>query len=402
MNIASDADLGFAFADRAELIFTAGPELPFLSIITRTQGKRPHTLVEVLTCLAAQTDTDFELLILGHHLDGPSRILVNEIIAESPTWLSEKIRLIPVEGGTRTRPLNAGLREARGQYIAVLDDDDAVFAHWVEIFRSLAAASPGRMLRTLTAQQAVDTIYVHGEPGLRADGPPKMVYPAKFDFFDHVVENRSPPVSLAFPRRLIEEHNITFDESLTTTEDWDFMMRVASVGGVAEASVTTSIYRWWERGESSRTLHDKTEWQTNHYRIWDKWNAAPFALPTGTVRELVERLQEHAEFRLELRRLQHEGANVATLAGLAVKDPQTVLTESREVLVQILNSTSWRLTAPLRWLSRLFGSPRPVCLDDIETLNAEQSYAQVTHLRKSTSWQLTAPVRTLKILLENR
>ena len=36
---------------------------PFLSIITRTQGRRPHTLTEVLVCLTAQTDTDFELLL---------------------------------------------------------------------------------------------------------------------------------------------------------------------------------------------------------------------------------------------------------------------------------------------------------------------------------------------------
>ncbi|HVF19852.1 MAG TPA: hypothetical protein VNA14_06385, partial [Mycobacteriales bacterium] len=35
---------------------------PFLSVLTRTQGRRPETLRELLLCLAAQTSDDFELL----------------------------------------------------------------------------------------------------------------------------------------------------------------------------------------------------------------------------------------------------------------------------------------------------------------------------------------------------
>ena len=36
---------------------------PFLSIITRTQGRRPHTLVETLNCLAAQSATGYWNLV---------------------------------------------------------------------------------------------------------------------------------------------------------------------------------------------------------------------------------------------------------------------------------------------------------------------------------------------------
>ena len=38
---------------------------PFLSVITRTQGRRPDRLREMLLSLAAQTDEDFELLLVG-------------------------------------------------------------------------------------------------------------------------------------------------------------------------------------------------------------------------------------------------------------------------------------------------------------------------------------------------
>lgn len=369
---------------------------PFLSVITRTQGKRPHTLAEVLTCLAAQTDTDFELLVIGHRLDQAGRAAVDQVIADAPHWLAAKIRLILVEDGTRTRPLNAGLRAARGDYIAVLDDDDAVFAHWVETFHGLARASPGRMLRALTARQTVDTVMVQGALGLRAEGPPERLYPARFNFFDHVLENRSPTLSLAFPRAVIAAHGIGFDESLTTTEDWDFMMRVACAAGVAEVPEVTSIYRWWKTGESSRTLHDDAEWRANHQRIWDNWNAAPFPLPAGMLAELTKLLQEHADFRAELRRLRHEGVTVAPLPGLTISDTQPLLHAARRELAQILSSTSWRVTAPLRWLQARLGIIQPFGLADIAALDAEQAEARVLQLRQSASWRLSKPVRALR------
>ena len=377
-------------------IFASSTGRPFLSIVTRTQGRRPHTLTEVLNCLAAQTDTDFEILIIGHRLNDATRVVVEDAISDSPLWLRNKIQLIPVAEGNRTRPLNVGFAAARGDYIAVLDDDEAVFAHWVETFRKLAQAIPGRVLRSVSAQQVVNTVTVRGEQGLRAEDSPNMPFPAKFNFFDHMVSNRSPPLSLAFPRQAIDMHALTFDETLTTTEDWDFTMRIASVVGVAEATEITSIYRFWDKGESSRTLHDSAEWLANHHRIWDKWNAAPFTLPPGRVRQLITLLEEHAAFSAELRRLRHVGLDSAVAAALTSPDPQVLLHGARRELAQIFDSTSWRLTAPLRRLMVLFGSAPPRGVADMHVLDAEQAEALVWQLRQSTSWRITAPVRAFK------
>ena len=43
-----------------------GEDAPFLSVITRTQGKRPEMLRETLLSLVGQTDEDFEVLLIGH------------------------------------------------------------------------------------------------------------------------------------------------------------------------------------------------------------------------------------------------------------------------------------------------------------------------------------------------
>jgi glycosyltransferase involved in cell wall biosynthesis len=373
---------------------------PFLTIITRTQGRRPHTLVEVLTCLAAQSDTDFEVLLLGHRLDADEHDLVLGMVDDCPKWLRSRIRFIAVEHGTRTRPLQLGFAAARGAYVAMLDDDDIVFAHWVERFRDLSRLEPGRVLRGNTVLQIVDTVVVQGVVGLRAEAAPELRYPRTFNFFEHILENHSPPMTLAFPRQRIAFEGIRFDETLTTTEDWDFFMRCAAVAGVANGAGITSVYRWWNKGESSRTVHRKSEWQENHYRIWKNWDAACFRLPPGGMRELVNILQEHAAFGAELRRQQLQGAKLELDPALLNRDPEQRLAVAKLKVHKILSSTCWRLTAPLRRIGHLVSGGREIDAAWLQCATAEQAEALVCQLYQSRSWRIAGPVRVLKRLLD--
>jgi hypothetical protein len=371
---------------------------PFLSIITRTQGRRPHTLVEVLTCLAAQTDIDFEMLLLGHRLDAEATGLVLGLVDDCPAWLRNRVRYIPVAGGTRTRPLKIGLEMARGAYVTVLDDDDIIFAHWVACFRNAAHTMPDQVLRSNAVVQTVDTVSVQGMLGLRAETSPELQYPTTFNFFDHVLENRSPPVTLAFPRQLIEQEGLSFDEALTTTEDWDFFMRCASIIGVADASEITSVYRWWNKGESSRTLHLNAEWQDNHHRIWKNWDRDGFRLPPGSTSALVKILREHADFKAELQRQQRQGATVKLDPVTFRQTPEQRQASARRRVEQILSSTSWRVTRPLRqWFPRFAAEPE-VDMAALQRATAEQAEALVFQLYHSRAWRLAAPIRVVRRL----
>ena len=40
-------------------------DAPFLSVVMRTQGKRTNALKEALLCLNAQTDQDFEVIVMA-------------------------------------------------------------------------------------------------------------------------------------------------------------------------------------------------------------------------------------------------------------------------------------------------------------------------------------------------
>lgn len=325
---------------------------PFLTALVRTQGRRLHTLGETLVCLNGQTDRDIEILVIGHRLEPNAVKLVERALADQPEAMRERTRLILVEDGNRTRPLNVGFAAARGRYISILDDDDIPMGHWVETFRAMDRRAPGRLLRAAGVRQSVVSVVVQGRDGLRAEGSPECCYPKIFDSLEHLRVNHSPPVCLAFPRGAFHDLGLHFDETLTTTEDWDYVMRVALLLGTESSTEHTSVYRWWEKGESSRTVHDQTEWQHNHAAIVRKMDSLPVLLPPGTTARLRILLDEYddakavrasrEEVQLELERMT-----------AARDDAAAALAEAQRINDRIVNSRSLRLTKPLRALAAI-------------------------------------------------
>ncbi len=270
---------------------------PFLSVITRTQGKRPAMLTETLLCLTGQSNQNFEVLLMGHNLSEDQNALVCDIIADLPEWMRQRVRLIPVNGGTRTTPLNEGFAAAKGEYIAILDDDDIVFERWVDCFYEMAQKDFGKILHSYTVFQDWETIVVDGLETPRTVGAPQKQFCHDFILNEELSVNRCPTLSLAFPAYVFHDYGIRFDETLTTTEDWDFLMRCAFLCGVSNCAEVTSIYRNWVNAENSRTLHTNEEWDRNYDRIVDSFQQIPIVFQKGDVRLL---MAEHARFVREL------------------------------------------------------------------------------------------------------
>lgn len=343
---------------------------PLLSIVTRTQGKRLETLQDIFVCLQAQTCQDFEHLIVLHN--GADRAAaVAGLVAMQPPSLREKVKVLPVDGGTRTTPLNFGFGGAVGAYVSMLDDDDVVFDHWVETFAHLAEAAPGRVLRAICLTQDFDEIALPGgSKAPRAVGPISRRYPTKFDLAEHLYDNYSPLHSLAYPRVLRAE-GLCFDEGLTTLEDYDFLLRAALRVGVASAEEVTGLYRIWRVGESSTSLHREAEWQENKGKIWQKLETL---MPAGLAKQV------RAEMKTNPPRHLVVDANLVQL---------------RHELDALYRSASWRLSAPLRFLFRLAGRPAFVP-PKIDELDHGQLARQIASVKESLSWRLMAPLRALR------
>lgn len=263
----------------------SGQKAPFLSVITRTQGKRPEMLRETLLSLGGQSDGDFELILIGHKLDEDKKLLVQKILDEQPQSFREKIRFIALDHGTRTTPLNMGFAYARGSYAAVLDDDDVVLDNWVESFHQAAQDKPGTIIHTYVLTQKWMTVdAAEGKTGLRASAAFGAECCIDFELLRQLDYNMCPLMGLAFPTYYFQKLGMIFDEKLTTTEDWDYFMRLSFLSGVADVDHPTSIYRLWENAQNSQTEHTRAEWDKNRDTIQEKYLNMPILIPAGSAK----------------------------------------------------------------------------------------------------------------------
>ncbi|MEP6477783.1 MAG: glycosyltransferase family 2 protein [Rhodoglobus sp.] len=258
-------------------------EGPFLTVLVRTQGRRLEPLKDALLCLAGQTVQDFEVILLEHNATKDAAREVRAIVDRLEPEFGSRVRILEVKGGTRSKPLNAGVHEARGRYIAIYDDDDLVFADWIEQFRDTAGTDGDRLARAVVANQVVvPEIWPQGQSGFRTASWPNSEYPKTFDLLQHMLVNYSPFMSWAFPRALFFTYGMRFDENLTVAEDWDVILRGSLLLGVDDVPALTAIYRRWVGGESSYTSHDTESWRASEQAVIDRIDEHVIMMPVGS------------------------------------------------------------------------------------------------------------------------
>lgn len=262
------------------------PSDVFLSVVMRTQGRRIQELREALLCLAAQTCDDFEVILIAHRTTPQEQVAIERVVEDQPPHLRARVRLTLLDEGGRSAPLNLGLRMAHGRYVAAFDDDDIVLAHWVEAFKQAEQDNSERILRGVVLRQSVAMSVVRGMEGVKALDAPEAIFDPEFSLAHHLVENQTPLFSFAFPRSLHVDLGLEFDDSLTTTEDWQFLLRAAQLTGVTDIARTVAVYQWWHRRESSRTLHEPEEWAQNRIAIDQLIDSRPLLLPAGETHQL--------------------------------------------------------------------------------------------------------------------
>lgn len=334
---------------------------PFLSVIMRTQGAKPDSMIEALSCLGGQTDSDWEL-ILSVHGDDTCVAGVREVVDLFDEEVRSRITVTSVRGGTRARPANQGLELATGDYVAFFDDDDFVTADWVATFRRGAEQTPGSVVRAWCADRDVEPASpAGGVAPYRTTSGLRPTFTTPFDLVQHLYENRTPLHSFAVPRSVVTEFGITWNDDLMICEDWDFLLRCALWCGVTDMSTVTAVYNRWHKVAS---LHTVPEWSWSTSRQWVRHqiDSRPFLMPPGSV----GRLTELYEASLRVAQLEEQ---VRTLPATGDADLRAELerTRQRAELAEhaahhlrlrvddLERSTSWRLTAPLRFLTGRFG-----------------------------------------------
>ena len=197
--------------------------------------------------------------------------------------------------GGRTRPLNVGFQHARGEYIAILDDDDIPMGHWVAEFSNLARNYRGRVLRTACVSRTRSMSRSRESAGYERPESWRSRIPPTFGFLEHMCVNFSPPICLAFPREAFHRFGLRFDERLSTSEDWDFLLQAAALCGIADSPEITGVYR--QHDENSRAILPEEQWAEDFKLIRSKLENTWIILPKGESSRIIGHLE--ASHRLE-------------------------------------------------------------------------------------------------------
>jgi glycosyltransferase involved in cell wall biosynthesis len=343
-------------------------------------------LGEALLCLASQSFQDFEVLIVGHSLTQGHQKAVSELLESLPFSFLDKIRFDVIRGGPRAAPLNHALGVATGQYFTFLDDDDLVFSNWLETFHALSLKSPGRVLRSQAAEQeySVDP----GNPNIsRAESAMRTPYNPEFSLVEHLIQNQSPFMTLAFPRGLYDHLGMKFNDSLSTTEDWDYLLRASGILGVENSETVTAVYRKWKNLESSSSIKSR-EWSSNEALIRGNLNLIPLILPHGEVNMVSSIVERHAENKFRSILEQHDADMRANFeAHMRERD------EAFHALVSSLESRSWRWTKPARGVVNLLKRRRPFSLRSIDLQDVSAIQRSTELIQGSIWWKITKALR---------
>jgi len=374
----------------------ASPPMPerdrFLTVVVRTGAERPEMVADAMLSLLAQTSQDFDVVMCCGDAGGLTA--ARAALDALPGDLRARVEILAGaapegdgpegDGGGRGQALNEAFSRGRGRYLAVLDHDDIAFAHWIETFATGAAATEGRLVRAMSASQAVRPERGQDQAGRGQAGRgqagrgrstagyepvdrPRSPWPSAFSLADHLQRNETYLSSWAFPRSCVEDLGLRFDETMAVGEDWHFAVRAALLCGVTDVAEVTSLHREWIPAPGLPEDHGAPGWDETRARLHADLRAAAWPVDGTTLVDLVAsgRIDrrvgeqaagdEHGALRGELddaRRALDE-----TRASAAARDQE--LREARHEATMLRASSSWRVTAPLRWVSGRLQGSRP-------------------------------------------
>jgi GT2 family glycosyltransferase/LmbE family N-acetylglucosaminyl deacetylase/glycosyltransferase involved in cell wall biosynthesis len=359
-----------------------------VSILCRSMN-RPE-LVEALRSVDAQTYPQIEIVLVDAAGKGVPvwrelglRVPVREVSGKAP-W-------------NRPAAANAALDAAEGEFLLFLDEDDWIAPDHVQTLVACLQQNAGLgVAYSSTRNTAPDGTLL--EQTLRIGFDPARLRRDNFI-----------PIHAALFRHSLVEAGCRFDTRLDIFEDWDFWLQCAALAPFQHVDVISAFYR--QGGESNTASQDPgTRYQQGHpiararARVFDKWrerwsgedvNATLSSLDeTALVQRLhgdIARLNQdvvavHEQVRAaaegtkeaqeQIRVLGDELTHMHTEAqrqqteirglhqqvnklGQSLNKRTAELDGARTHIAQLsadlqmlLNSSSWKVTRPLRWARR--------------------------------------------------
>ena len=210
---------------------------PLVSILTPAYNSAAY-IGETIASALAQTFTSFELIVADDGSSDDTVDVVRRVSGGDP-----RIVVVASPHGGCGAARNAALAVARGQFIALLDSDDAWMPEYLTEQLDLAQRYPGAVVTPNGINR-----------GGEWDGQP--LWPSTsglrtLALHDMIAEDNAVCVMSLFRREVVERVG-GFDPTLTRNEDYEFWLRAANAGfGFVQNKRPLCYYRRREGSLSS-------------------------------------------------------------------------------------------------------------------------------------------------------
>lgn len=216
--------------------------MPKVSIIIPVYNGERY-LAETLQSVAAQTEEDWEVIAVNDGSNDGSLAILEEAVRNDPG----RVRVITISNGGVSRARNHGVREARGEYIAFLDQDDLWLPEKLHLqldqFRSDRSLGISYTNESIINSQGI----LVKERALSLDGRKNRGW-----VFRYLIFNNFIPVSSIMIKKDVFDTIGGFDTRYALAEDYDFLLKAVRIVPVDFIDKPLVLYR--EHGESGTHL----------------------------------------------------------------------------------------------------------------------------------------------------
>jgi glycosyltransferase involved in cell wall biosynthesis len=207
---------------------------PLVSVVIPTYN-RDHTLRRAIDSVLNQTYMNFEVLVVDDgSIDNTHEVL--HLYGDKIRWWSQKN-----DGPSSAR--NSGIREAKGEYVAFLDSDDAWAPRKLEKQIQALLRCPNNVVCCLCNTQFKGQNYKLKTAFEISKISPKHEESIWINVTEVLITRFVLFNQAAVVRRDVLNENMIFDEKLRIMEDYDFALRLSKIG--PWALINEPLVNWY-------------------------------------------------------------------------------------------------------------------------------------------------------------
>lgn len=226
--------------------------LPLVSVVIPTRG-RPELVCRAVESALAQTYPSVEVVVV---IDGEDAATVEALQSINDGRLRRLVLREPA-GGSEAR--NRGVQESRGEWIALLDDDDIWFENKLEIQMRAALEQESEAV-LITCRR------INWEPGQPDEVAPWRLIGRGEDPGEYLFcpgQGRRPtsgPQTSGFLASRALFRAVPFTPGLKCHQDWDWYLRAMSYPGVKSQMIEQPLYRMYKE-QARPSMTRAATWQ---------------------------------------------------------------------------------------------------------------------------------------------